>query len=257
MGQVTNKRNEFESQQATDDQAAAHSESTAVNGPIQSRPEIPISEELMARHEESVRRYPNIHMTKGEHVVMEVRRHPIGIMSIWALMGVLVLIALAIIPFYDASKESIADAFSVGLSAMPAVSTVAWPSLVLAGLFVVGGCVAAYVYNGNLFYLTNESIMQFEQNSIFSTKQQQINLVNVDDVSYRQQGILQHLLNYGTIRVSTEGDERNPYVFYFVAHPQVVTRTINDAMEDATGFAVRYRQHKSNIDPTLPPPEQF
>jgi hypothetical protein len=31
-------------------------------------------------------------------------------------------------------------------------------------------------------------------------------------------------------------------------------------MEEATGFAVRYRQHKQNIDsadPTLPPPEKF
>jgi hypothetical protein len=39
----------------------------------------------------------------------------------------------------------------------------------------------------------------------------------------------------------------------------MVARTINDAMEEATGFAVRYRQHKANIDkdPTLPPPEHF
>jgi uncharacterized membrane protein YdbT with pleckstrin-like domain len=124
---------------------------------------------------------------------------------------------------------------------------------------LLGGLIAVYVYNGNLFYLTNESIMQYIQSSILTTKEQQINLVNIDDVSYKQQGILQQVLNYGTLRVSTEGDERNPYVFYFVAHPQMVARTINDAMEEATGFAVRYRQHKANIDtdPTLPPPEQF
>jgi hypothetical protein len=241
MGQFTNKLSELENQPP---------------GLAQTRQEIPISGELMARYEDSVRRYPRIHLTKGEYVVMEVRRHPIGILSIWGLTVVMVLIALAIIPFYSATKEQIADTFSVGISSMPTVAAVALPSIALAAVFVVGGVVAAYVYNGNLFYLTNESIMQFEQNSIFSTKEQQINLVNVDDVSYRQQGVLQHMLNYGTIRVSTEGDERNPYIFYFVARPQLVVRTINDAMEDATGFAVRYRQYK-NADTSLPPPDQF
>ena len=74
---------------------------------------------------------------------------------------------------------------------------------------------------------------------------------------------MQQVLNYGTVRVSTEGDEHNQYVFYFVAKPQLVTRTINDAMEEATGFAVRFRQHgmaaveSEKVDTTLPPPEQF
>lgn len=243
MGLINNKRSDFEEK---------------TSGTPQSRPEVAISEDLMARHEESKRHYPNVHLTKGEYVVLEVRRHPIGILSIWALTIVLAILAIAFIPFYGSSRDALAVAFDLGTNVLPDVSIVMWPAIILCALFVTGGFVAAYVYNGNLFYLTNESIIQYEQTSIFSIKQQQINLVNVDDVSYRQQGILQHFLDYGTIRVSTEGDEKNPYVFYYVAHPQAVIRTINDAMEDATGFAVRYRQHKSDKgDPTLPPPEQF
>ena len=225
-----------------------------------SRQEIPISNELMTKHEESVRRWPGIHLSRGEYIIMEVRRHPIGLLSIWALMILLVVVTLAIIPLYGMNRESVASIFSIAVNDLPSEVSLTMPILALAGLFVLGGLIAVYVYNGNLFYLTNESIIQFIQNSIFSTKEQQINLVNVDDVSYKQQGILQQVLHYGTVRISTEGDERNPYVFYFVANPQVVTRTINDAMEEATGFAVRYRQHKQNIDtadPTLPPPEVF
>lgn len=233
---------------------------TAHAGTSASRAEIGISPELMARHEESQRRFPGIHLSKGEYIIMEVRRHPIGLFSIWALTIMLVVVTLAVIPLYGSNVGLVASVFDASVDSLPTAAEITMPILALAGVFLMGGLIAVYVYNGNLFYLTNESIIQFIQNSIFSTKEQQINLVNVDDVSYRQQGILQQVLHYGTVRISTEGDERNPYIFYFVANPQVVTRTINDAMEEATGFAVRYRQHKQHVqrnDPTLPPPETF
>ncbi len=226
---------------------------------IQSRQEIQISSDLMAKHEESLQKFPRVHLSKGEYVVMEVRRHPIGLVSIWLLTSLLVVAVLALIPFYDMNRATIASTLDLSLNRLPAADAVTMPLLALAALFLMGGLVAVYIYNGNLFYLTNESIIQYVQSSIFTTRQQQINLVNIDDVSYRQQGIMQQVLNYGTIRVSTEGDDRNPYIFYFVARPQLVTQTINDAMEEATGFAVRFRQHRDSInnDPTLPPPEQF
>ncbi len=236
------------------------SRATSGSGQSISRQEIYISNELMAKHEASLRTYPRVHLSKGEYVVMEVHRHPIGLVSIWTLLLLLVTGILAIIPFYAANRDTIASTLSLHVEKLPTIGAITLPLLALAALFLLGGLVAVYVYNGNLFYLTNESIIQYIQTSIFSTTEQQINLVNIDDVSYRQQGMLQQVFNYGTVRVSTEGDEHNPYAFYFVARPQLVTRTINDAMEEATGFAVRYRQHKANIDtadPTLPPPDQF
>jgi uncharacterized membrane protein YdbT with pleckstrin-like domain len=259
MGLFTTKRSDFESARQAAQAVPQAPQSTAAST-IASRQEISIPPELMAKHEESLRQYPRVHLSKGEYVVMEVRRHPIGLISIWLLIIVLDVLTLAILPFYSMNRESIASIFSISLGDLPTAATLTLPIFALAALFLLGGLVAVYVYNSNLFYLTNESIIQYIQSSIFSTKEQQINLVNIDDVSYRQQGILQQVLNYGTVRVSTEGDERNPYVFYFVARPQLVVRTINDAMEEATGFAVRYRQHKQNIDsadPTLPPPEKF
>jgi uncharacterized membrane protein YdbT with pleckstrin-like domain len=260
MGLFTTKRSDFESARQAAQAIPPAQHSAAADSTISSRQEISIPPELMARHEESLRQYPRVHLSKGEYVAMEVRRHPIGLISIWALIVVLVVLTVAILPFYSMNRESIASIFSVSLGDLPTAAALTLPIFALAALFLLGGLVAVYVYNSNLFYLTNESIIQYIQSSIFSTKEQQINLVNIDDVSYRQQGILQQVLNYGTVRVSTEGDERNPYVFYFVAKPQLVVRTINDAMEEATGFAVRYRQHKQNIDtadPTLPPPEKF
>lgn len=210
---------------------------------IQSRTEMQLTDELVRKHEESRRKYPRIHLTHGEYVIAEVRRHPIGLLSIWFVTILLVVGALAFAPFYGANIEAFASFFMVQVSQLPTAADFALPCIALALVFGFGGLLAVYVYNGNLFYLTNESIIQYIQTSIFSTQQQQINLVNIDDVSNYQRGILQQVLNYGTLHVTTEGDGQNSYNFPYVASPQRVTRMVNDAMEEATGFAVRYRHH--------------
>ena len=259
MGLFANKRTNYEIHRPDGTQSippAAHAGAPTV---LASRQEIPIPAELMAAHEASLKKYPRVHLSKGEYVIMEVRRHPIGMLSIWISMTLLVIATLSLIPLYTMNRSVLAKAFSLPIDRLPSDSSVMLPLLGLAMLFVLGGLVAVYVYSGNLFYLTNESIIQYLQSSIFSTTEQQINLVNIDDVSYKQQGILQQVFNYGMVQVSAEGDEHNQYVFSFVAKPQVVSRTINDAMEEATGFAVRFRQYKSDKveDTTLPPPDQF
>ena len=215
---------------------------------IQSRTEMQLTDELIRKHEESKRKYPRIHLSRGEFVVVEVRRHPIGLLSIWITTILLVLGCLALIPFYGANIDGLASAFMVKASSLPTAADITLPLVALAVLFGFGGLLAVYVYNGNLFYLTNESILQYIQNSIFSTQEQQINLVNIDDVSYQQRGILQQVLNYGTLHVTTEGDGHSSYTFQFVASPQKITRMVNDAMEEATGFAVRYRHHNVEED---------
>ncbi len=234
------------------------SSNQSAGGSVSSRPEAEISPELTAKHDESVKRYPRLHLTPGEYVLMEVRRHPIGLISIWAVVGLVVVGILALLPYYGMNHDSLALAFVVNPQQLPAASELVLPLLALAVLFALGGLIATYIYNNNLFYITNESIMQYTQSSLLSNDEQQINLVNIDDASYRQRGLLQQVFNYGTLRVSTEGNE-NSYRFYYVASPQRVVRTINDAMEEATGFAVRYRSHhrSGDIDRNRPDPSQF
>jgi hypothetical protein len=239
MGLLANKRSDLSDSQ----------NSQILSG----RDEIELDKALMAKHEDSLRRYPRIHLSRGEYVVMEVRRHPIGLISIWIVSGLLTLLVLGILPLYAMTRDALAHALAMNVSSLPEASALALPVFGLAILFVLGGIISNYVYSSNLFYLTNESIIQYVQTSLFSTKEQVINLVNVDDASYRQDGIVQQVFNYGTVRVTTEGDERNPYIFFYVAKPQHVVRTINDAMEEATGFAVRYRQHREGTPPPTTP----
>ena len=57
-----------------------------------------------------------------------------------------------------------------------------------------------------------------------------VSLGSIEDASFHQTGILQTMLNYGSIRLSTEGDETT-YRFNFVANPRKQIAVVNDAIE--------------------------
>ena len=66
--------------------------------------------------------------------------------------------------------------------------------------------------------------------SLFSKKEQTISLLNIEDASFRQSGLLQTFLNYGSLRLSTQGDETT-YRFNYVADPGRQVALLNNAIE--------------------------
>lgn len=203
-----------------------------------------VSPEEQEMHQQSAAQYPELALSPGEYVLEVVRRHPIGIVSIWALTLLLVFLALALVPIYSVNRDFIAHLTMIPLKSLPSAVVLTIPALILCGFFLLGGAIATYVYNNNRFYITTESIVQFVQYSLFSTKQQVVNLINVEDVSADQNGIVQQILNYGTLRISTQGQE-TIYHFKFVANPNNVVHNVNDATEIAI-----QRLENSNYPPT-------
>jgi len=202
-----------------------------------------VTPEEQEMHKQSKARYPELALSPGEYVLSVVRRHPIGLITIWAITAFLIVLTLALVPFYAASQGVIATTFAVPVKNLPSPMVMSLPVLILAGFFLLGGFIAAYVYQQNRFYITTESIVQFVQYSLFNSKQQVVNLINVEDVSADQTGIIQQVLNYGTLRLSTQGQE-TIYHFRFVASPNDVVHHINDATEiaiqrlEGSGFPV-------------------
>lgn len=188
-----------------------------------------ISPEVQQRHDESIHKYPALNLSEGEYVISAVRRHPIGLISIWCVVIIAVLLVIAM-PFIITSNS----ALPFTLTASAATSGIALILLAVV-LLLAGGMVATVVYNANRFYLTNESVTQYIQTGLFFRKNQTISLGNIEDASYNQRGILQTIFNYGSIRLSTEGEETT-YRFAFVADPQKQTRLLNDAIEAFKNF---------------------
>ena len=184
-----------------------------------------VSPEDQKRHEESRAHFPTLNLSDGEHVISAVRRHPIGLFIPIGLGTLLIGISLGVLFNYSGFAES----FGLTGSAAEA-STVAVPILLFTLVVALGMFISWYVYVSNKFFLTNESVIQEIQYSLFSRLEQTVSLSNIEDASFTQTGILQQILNYGDIRLSTEGDETT-YRFSYVANPKQHVSELNDAVE--------------------------
>lgn len=184
-----------------------------------------ISDAIRAKYEASRKKYPSLNLSEGEYIISAVRRHPIGLVPIFGFVGLMLVLLLAAIPWYDSYVDSQANP-----GGLPSVAIVGVLALMLGLLFSVGGLIAAYVYIQNKFFLTNESVIQEIQHSLFSKHEQTVSLANIEDASYRQENIFEHLFNYGSIRLSTEGDETT-YRFNYVSDPKRQIAILNNAVE--------------------------
>ena len=181
-----------------------------------------ISASVREKHEASKRRFPFLNLSDGEYVISYVKRHIIGLIEIWAVVIVVTLVmAFAIL------------AVQTGAVTIASSDSSAWLSMTMLGVIVLAfvlGMIATVIYEGNKFFLTNESVTQHIQASLFSKKEQTISLGNIEDASFRRHGLLQTFFNYGSLRLSTEGDETT-YRFNYVADPGRQVAMLNDAVE--------------------------
>jgi hypothetical protein len=206
------------------------SNSGASNDPPQmvyvSRPINPsaphIDEAAMARHETSKKMYPTLNLSQGEYVISAVKRHPIGLVPIFGFTGLLLIILGISVPFYASMQSSSSN--------LPPLFAYVLIVVLVSLLIIIGAYVAVYVYTGNKFFLTNESVIQEIKTSLFDKHEQTVSLINIEDSSYEQRGVLQQMLNYGSIRLSTEGDETT-YRFTYVANPKKEVAVLNNAVE--------------------------
>ncbi|HEX7483874.1 MAG TPA: PH domain-containing protein [Candidatus Saccharimonadales bacterium] len=183
-----------------------------------------ITPEMQLKHDRSTAEYPHLNLSKAEYILSAVRRHPIGLTIPVGLTAVLLTLVALILFNYDIIAESL------GFFDAPSYGIVLMIGLLFGTLVLLGGYIAIWVYVNNRFFLTNESVIQELQMSLFTRKEQTVSLANIEDASYDQKGIIQMLFNYGSIRLSTEGDETT-YRFSYVANPKEQIAILNNAVE--------------------------
>lgn len=184
---------------------------------------VKISEEVKVKHLESKRKYPRLNLSEGEYIISEVRRHPIGLVPPVAVGTFLVLIVGFGLINYPIMQQNSTDT-------LPPFDSLLLPAFLFIILVALGCYIAIWVYLNNRFFLTNESVVQEIQTTLLAHHEQTVSLANIEDASYRQSGILQMMFNYGSIRLSTEGDETT-YRFYYVSDPKKEIATLNNAVE--------------------------
>lgn len=188
-----------------------------------------VSEDLKRKHDESVSRFPSLNLSEGEYVILKINRHPIGLLlpCLFTAISLVVLTTLLLLVPDLFASQGVSSPATTFLLSQGSVSALLLVMMLVSAL--IGG-VAIWVYQQNHFYLTNESIVQEIQHSLFSRHEQTVSLGSIEDASFKRQGILQHIFNYGTMRLSTEGEETT-YQFAYVEDPKRQIATVNDAVE--------------------------
>jgi hypothetical protein len=161
---------------------------------------------LELHHDKSMAVYKALNLDDDEYVVIDVQRSRAGLAFIWIVIVLL-------------SGLFIGAAQTVRLT-LPLEADIA---VVLTGylavfLTIIAGAIASSIYRNNKLIVSNQRVFSRIQNSPFDHRWQTIEIEHIEDVSYIQSGILPVMFNYGTLRLSTIGDEHT-YIFSFVADP--------------------------------------
>lgn len=184
-----------------------------------------IDEETKLKNQRSKQLFPGVDLSEGEYIISAVPRHPIGLFVPFASGVVLISIVLTALFNHDLLVKqllNVAEPYSYLSLFLPAVAFISFV------IFVI--YVSYYIFTNNRLFLTNERVIQEIQRGFFSRSEQTASLVNIEDVSFSQNGIVQQIFNYGSIRLTIEGSE-NIYLFTYAKNPREYVVTIDKAVE--------------------------
>jgi len=183
-----------------------------------------MKKELAAlKHARSAKDFPEIDLEENEYVVLHIKRAQVGVVLIWIAVGIL-LVALSLGLIYFANHNNLESTMFVLNDT--AVGYLRLAAFALYAIIVFGGVVTQSIYNQNQLYITNFRAIQKSRTSLFANSTNIIKLTRVEDVSYRQKSLLDHLLKIGTLRMSTVGDETT-YTFQWLETPHDEVKVIS------------------------------
>lgn len=162
-----------------------------------------------------------------ETKLIEVRKHTIGLVIVYTQTAVGILTAVTLLFFITPTViQDQSAAFWVAAS----LSLFAF---LFAGLVLT---ISTYIYKQNRIIVTDRNITQILQYGLFSRKISQLNIVNVEDVTSEQRGVMQTSMNYGTLKIETAGEQAN-FIYDYCPNSGNVAKIILDARERMLGQA--------------------
>lgn len=158
----------------------------------------------------------------GENVLTVVHRSVIGLLGIYlvAVLAIAAIVALVITMSPDTFDTSNAT-ISGPMSAIIVLSAI----LLVAILFT-----ATYIYRQSRLLVTDRSLVQIMQKTLFIRKVSRLSMSNVEDVNEEQRGLLATVFNYGTLTVQTAGTEDN-FIFTLCPNPTKLADRIIEARQ--------------------------
>ena len=91
-------------------------------------------------------------------------------------------------------------------------------------------------YYLDVLIITNTRIFDIEQKGLFRRTSSSFRIDNIQNVTVDQKGIIQTMLNFGTIQLETSG-EREDFIAHFITDPYDIKKFINKLQDHAEGIS--------------------
>jgi len=158
-----------------------------------------------------------VEFDQDEQLVLEIRKHPFGLLLIEVIgfvVSTLVAVSIIGLAMFLDDLELVTD---------PGLVSSLQPFVVMVGLVVgVLGIgitfLIGWLYSNNVIFITSEKIAQVLYTSLLNRKVSQLSIGDVQDVTVSQKGIFSRLFRYGTLVIETAGEQQN-YTFTYVPDP--------------------------------------
>ena len=160
-----------------------------------------------------------ISLEVGERIVLEIKRTKIIPILIFAGACLASILLFALYILINAGNSFVFALDTNGRAFFLLVIAIVLGTVWIATL------ISLNVYTTNKLFVTNKRLIQRVANSLFNTAMNVIDLVSVEDVSFKQAGLFEHLFEVGTLRMSTIGDETT-YIFKYLDTPTDELETI-------------------------------
>lgn len=171
---------------------------------------------IKLHHARSAKDFPELRLEENEYVELAIQRSRLGLVFIWAAACVgyvALIVAIIFLAVGNAGSPTVAGLNGFAKSYLYIII------LALFGIITISALIGSKVYKDNRLYVTNKRLIHHQTNSLFSKSVNVIELLSIEDVSFKQENIGDHIFKLGTIRMSTVGDETT-YTFKYVNTPK-------------------------------------
>lgn len=183
-----------------------------------------------------------------EQLLAVIKRHPFGIVKLYAQMLVAVIFAggliMALLPELIPREDNPGIYVGVGIVAV-----------ILIAFLVIILAIATIIYGRNKLVVTSETITQTLQLGLFNKKVSQLAVSNIEDVTAQKTGFFPTVLNYSRLLIETAGEQENFYFDYCPSADHYAKLILDTRQQFLTGrefeFNMQSRGHAG------PAPQQY
>lgn len=186
---------------------------------------------VKVRHERSKRDFPGLRLDDDEYVEFAFQRARVCLFMILGGLAfglIVILLAFLLVLIGQSMLDEMGRNFLF---------------IILAALLsavLISGLIAIKIYHGNKIFITNKHVIHMMMNSLVANSVNVIDLSSVEDVSFKQDSLIQKLFHYGTFRLSTVGDETT-YTFRF-------SDISGEDLEEVTKIITNAKKNKDKED---------